>query len=244
MAKTALITGASRGIGAAVAEALCAKGWRTAVCYRQNRALAEELAQRLSAIGPGAAAVRLDVRDSESVRRAFHEAEALLGPVSGLVNNAGIAQCGLFTELAEDDWQALLDINLTGMYRTLKAALPGMIHRKEGAVVNIASMWGQTGGSCEAAYSASKGGVIALTKALAKELGPSGIRVNCVSPGVIDTDMMSPYTDADRAALADETPLCRIGTPEEAAAAVAFLLGDDASFITGQVLCPNGGILM
>lgn len=244
MAKTALITGASRGIGAAVAEALCAKGWRTAVCYRQNRAFAEELAQRLCRIGPGALAVRLDVRDGESVRRAFYETETRLGPVSGLVNNAGVAHSGLFTGLAIEEWQEILDVNLTGMYRTLQAALPGMIRRKEGAVVNIASMWGQTGGSCEAAYSASKGGVIALTKALAKELGPSNIRVNCVSPGVIDTDMMAAYSDADRAALAGETPLCRLGTPEEAAASVAFLLGDDASFITGQVLCPNGGILM
>ena len=158
-----------------------------------------------------------------------------------LVNNAGVAWQGLLTDMTDDDWRTVLDTSLTAAFFTCRAVIPGMVSRRVGHIINISSIWGRVGASCEAAYSAAKAGLIGLTKALAKELGPSGITVNCLCPGVIQTDMLACYTTEDLAALADETPLCRLGTPEDVAAAVCWLANDTAGFITGQVIGVDGG---
>lgn len=238
---TVWITGASRGIGAACAERMAAEGWQVALGWHTAREKAEALAAKLCAAGGSALAVHTDVTDSAGVREAFAAVQAAFGRVDCLVNNAGIARQQLFSDVTEPDWDALFDVDCKGLYRTVQAVLPGMVHRKAGSIVNLSSIWGLAGASCEVPYSAAKGAVISFTKALAKELGPSGIRVNCVAPGVIDTDMMAAFSAEDRAALADETPLGRLGSPAEVAAAVAFLAGPDAAFITGQTLSVDGG---
>ena len=167
-----------------------------------------------------------------------------LGRVDVLVSNAGIAQQKLFTDITPEEWQRMLDVNLTGAFNLCQLALPGMIRRKAGRILTVSSMWGQTGGSCEVHYSAAKAGLIGLTKALAKEEGPSGITVNCVAPGVIDTDMMASFTAEDKAALAEETPVGRLGTAEEVAKLLLYLAGEDAGYITGQVFGVNGGLVI
>ncbi len=240
--RTVWITGGSRGIGAACAERFARAGWQVAIGWHRARASAEALADRLNADAPGAAlAVPTDVTDPSGVRAAFGAVERAFGRVDCLVNNAGIARQQLFGDVTEADWDGMFDVTCKGMYRTVQAVLPGMLHRKQGSIVNISSIWGVVGASCEVPYSAAKGAVISFTQALAKELGPSGIRVNCVAPGVIDTDMMAGFSADDRGALAQETPLGRLGRPEEVAAAVVFLAGADASFITGQTLGVDGG---
>ena len=240
--KTVWITGASRGIGAACARRFAAEGWQVAVGYCTQKEKAEALAAELNAAAPRTAlAVHTDVRDTDCVRAAAAAIQKQFGGIDCLVNNAGIARQQLFTDVTEADWDEMFDISCKGMYRTVQAVLPGMLHQKSGSIVNISSIWGVVGASCEVPYSAAKGAVITFTQALAKELGPSGVRVNCVAPGVIDTDMMAAFTAEDKAALAEETPLCRIGTPEDVAAAVAFLAGGDAAFITGQTLGVDGG---
>lgn len=240
-----LITGASRGIGAATAELCAAQGWDVALNYRANRELAEELADRLAKeYGVKTMAVAADVADAAAVDAMFAAVEQNLGPVDVLVNNAGIAQIGLFTDLDEQEWDRVMDVNCKGVFLCCRRALPSMISAHRGSIVNLSSMWGQVGASCEVAYSAAKAAVIGLTKALAKEVGPSGIRVNCVAPGVIATDMNAALTEADMAQLEEETPLCRIGTAAETAEAILWLAGEKASFVTGQVLAPNGGIVV
>ena len=189
----------------------------------------------------GAAAIRCDVSDPECVREACREAEGTLGHIDALVNNAGIAQQKLLTDVTDEDWRRMLDVNLSGAFYVIRAVLPGMISRKHGSIVNVSSVWGQVGASCEAHYSAAKAGLIGLTRALAKEVGPSGVTVNCVCPGVIQTDMLGGFTSGDLAALAEETPLGRLGTPQEVAAAIVWLCQEDAAFVTGQVLGVGGG---
>ncbi len=228
----ALITGGSRGIGAAAVRAFVREGCAVSFFYEKNEAAAKALAAET-----GAAAVRCDVADTEAVAAAV----ASLPPVDVLVNNAGVSHVGLISEITPEQWDRLFAVNVKGIYNTVRAVLPAMLHRQSGAVVNVSSMWGQAGASCEAAYSATKGAVIALTQALARELGPSGIRVNAVSPGVIDTDMNAQLSGEDRAALADDTPLGRLGRPEEAAEAILYLAR--AEFVTGQNLPVNGGYL-
>lgn len=240
----ALITGGSRGIGAAAARLFAQKGWGVAVGYDKNEARAQELAQELSRLGVPAMAVRADVADEGQVRRMVDNVLEKFCQLDILVCAAGISHGGLISQIDEEQWRRLFAVNVDGVHHCCRSALPHMLGRKSGSIVTVSSMWGQVGASCEAAYSATKGAVIAYTKALAKELGPSNIRVNCVAPGVIDTDMNANLTRSDMAALADETPLGRIGTPEEAAAAIAFLASDEASFITGQVLAPNGGFVI
>ena len=181
---------------------------------------------------------------AEVVSNAFRAAEQALGRVDVLVSNAGIAQQKLFTDITPEEWQRMLDVNLTGAFNLCQLALPGMIRRKAGRILTVSSMWGQTGGSCEVHYSAAKAGLIGLTKALAKEEGPSGITVNCVAPGVIDTDMMASFTAEDKAALAEETPVGRLGTAEEVAKLLLYLAGEDAGYITGQVFGVNGGLVI
>ena len=241
---TVLITGASRGIGAAAARLFAEQGWDVALGYQTKKAEAEAFAAQLAALGVRAMAVGADVADAAQVDAMFAAVEGQLGPVDVLVNNAGIAQIGLFTDLTEEQWDRVMDVNCKGVYLCCRRALPAMIAAHRGSIINLSSMWGQVGASCEVAYSAAKAAVIGLTKALAKEVGPSGIRVNCVAPGVIATDMNAALTAEDIAALAEETPLCRIGTAEEAAQAILWLAGEKSAFVTGQVLAPNGGIVV
>ena len=244
MAKTALITGASRGIGAAVAVAFAREGYNIAVNYNKSDSAAEELCEKLSSIGIQCAALKADVSDSASAAAMVAEAYNRFGFIDVLVNNAGISLIKLFTDTTEQEWRSITDTNLSSVYYCCKAVLPAMIREHKGCIVNIASMWGETGASCEVAYSASKAGVIGLTKALAKELAPSGIRVNAVSPGVIMTDMMNGFSAEELDAIKDEIPLGRFGTPEDAAQAALFLASDRAGYITGQVLSVSGGMVI
>jgi len=242
--RTVLITGASRGIGAAAARLCAARGWRVALGCRTGLARAEELAAALRAGGADAAAFCADVGDAAQVDAMFRQVERTFGPVDTLINNAGIAGQKLFTDLTEQDWDEMFRVDCKGVFLCCRRALPAMIAAHRGSIVNLSSMWGQVGASCEVAYSAAKAAVIGLTKALAKEVGPSGIRVNCVAPGVIDTEMNRALDAAALEELRYETPLERIGTPEEAARAAVWLASDEASFVTGQVLAPNGGFVI
>lgn len=239
--KTVLITGGSRGIGAAAVAAFANAGWQVVLNYCSS----EQAAKELAAHWPGRVlAVRADVRDRAQVENMFRKAEEVFGGVDALISNAGVAQQKLFTDLTAEEWQRMLDIHLTGAFHCCQCALPHMIHQKWGRILTVSSMWGQVGGSCEVAYSAAKAGLIGLTKALAQEEGPSGITVNCVAPGVIETDMMAGFSAEDKQALADETPVGTLGTPEQVADALLFLAGDNASYITGQVLGVNGGLVI
>ena len=239
-----LITGASRGIGAACALAFAREGYDVAINYCRSEEKANQLVTEIKALGARAFAVCADVGDSAQVKEMFEAVRRERGSVVVLVINAGIAHTGLLTDLTDDEWKRLIDTDLSGTFYCCREALKDMILAHSGAIVNIASMWGEVGASCEAAYSAAKAGVIGLTKALAKEVGPSGICINAVSPGVIMTDMMAEYTDDDLAALKEETPLNALGTPGDIADAVVFLASTKAKFITGQVLGVNGGLVI
>ena len=233
--RTVLITGGSRGIGAACVRAFSELGDRVIFLYRENHAAARAVSAET-----GAEAIQCDVSDPEVVQRTF----AALPPVDVLVNNAGISSFSLFQDLTEDDWSRMMETNLGGAFRCTKGVLPAMISRKTGCIINISSMWGQVGAACEVHYSTAKAGLIGMTKALAKEVGPSGIRVNCVAPGVISTEMNAALSADDLKALEDETPLGRMGTPAEIGRVVTWLASDDADFLTGQVISPNGGLII
>ena len=235
-----LISGGDRGIGAAAARAFWQAGYRVAVLYHTHAEAAAALEKEL----PGLLAVQCDVASRASCEVAFHTVEQAVGHVDVLVSNAGIAQQKLFTDITPEEWQHMLDVNLSGAFHLCQLALPDMIRRKAGRILTVSSMWGQTGGSCEVHYSAAKAGLIGLTKALAKEEGPSGITVNCVAPGVIDTDMMAAFTAEDKAALAEETPVGRLGSADEVAQLLVFLAGESAGYITGQVFGVNGGLVI
>ena len=240
--KSVLVTGATGGIGSAAALELARRGWSVALQYRSNREAAVRLEEEICRQGGMARAYGADLTDEAQVDALFSAAEKDFGFLEGLVNNAGVAWKGLFTDMSLSDWRGVMDADLTSVFLCCRRALPPMIRQKRGSIVNVSSMWGQVGASCEAAYSAAKAGVIGLTKALAKEEGPSGIRVNCLAPGVIDTPMNGDLSPEDLAALREETPLERTGTPEEAARAAAFLLEEE--FLTGQVLGVNGGLVI
>ena len=245
MSHRVLITGASQGIGAATARLFAQEGWDVALNYNQSRAEAEALAAELSGLGVKAVPMQADISVPERAERLVREAEAALGPLDAVVCNAGTALVPqLFTDTTVRQWRNLMDIDLDGMFYTLRAAIPGLVRQKRGAIVTVSSMWGVTGGACEAPYSAAKAGVIGLTKALAKELGPSNIRVNCVAPGVIDTSMNDHLSPEELAVLGEEAPLGRIGQPVEVAQAIYFLASERASFITGQVLRVDGGMVI
>ena len=235
MGKTALVTGGAGGIGSAVCRALASDGWHVAVAYHSSGEEAEALAEELDGI-----AVSADLTDPEEVDAMFEQ----VGGVDLLVNNAGVSRYGLLTDMSYRDWRDLFRVNTDAVFLCCKAAIPHMVHVKRGCILNISSMWGQVGGSCEAGYSASKAAVIGLTKALAKELAPSGIRVNCIAPGVIRTRMLDGFTASELEELRLQTPLEQLGTPEDVGQLAAFLASDRARFMTGQVIGLNGGFVI
>lgn len=244
MEKIALVTGSSRGIGRAVARRLAAEGYAVCVNYRVRQDCAETLVAQITANGGRAMAVQADVSDRAQVQEMVRRTEDVFGPVSLLVNNAGVAGQSLFQDVTDEMWHRYFSVNVDGAFHTVQAVLPAMLHEHAGCIINISSMWGLRGASCEVTYSATKGALIALTRSLAAELAPSHIRVNCVAPGVIQTDMLSALPPEVLPQLAQETPLGRLGTPEDIAAAVSFLADEQASFITGQVLTCDGGFIV
>ncbi len=237
--KTVLITGASGGIGAATARLFAQNGYRVALDYFRSKEAAVSLEREL---GKNAFAVKADVSDSAQVKAMFQSVQQRFGGIDVLINNAGIAEFSLFTDISDEQWHRMFAVNVDGCFYCCREALPYMISQKSGAIINVSSIWGVTGSSCEAHYSAAKAAVIGLTKALAKEVGPSGITVNCIAPGVIDTKMNSGLSDEDIAGLLNETPLQKLGTPFEIAKTALFL--SESAFITGQIISPNGGFMI
>ncbi len=238
------ITGASRGIGRATAKKFAREGWQVAIHYHKAEEQARSLMEELRQQGTNALIFQADVADGTQLRAAIAQAEVQMGPIKALINNAGIAQQQLFSDVTEADWDRMFDVTIKSCYHSCQAVLPGMIRRQEGSIVNLSSIWGISGASCEVPYSAAKAAVIGFTKALAQEVGPSHIRVNCVAPGVIRTDMNSNLREEDYAALKDSTPLESIGEPEDIAEAIYFLASDLSRFTTGQILSPNGGFVI
>lgn len=240
--KTAVITGAAKGIGAAIAVAFAKAGYRVVINYNKSEERARALCQILNDTYPTeAVCIKADVSTFEGAKKLISESVTAFGDIDVLVNNAGIAQQKLFTDITDADWQNMINTNLSSVFYLCREAVPFMVSKKSGSIVNISSIWGETGGSCEVHYSAAKAGVIGLTKALAKELAPSGITVNCVCPGVIKTDMLNSFTEEDLKALTEETPVMRLGTPKDVADAV-YYLATNSGFVTGQVLGVNGGM--
>lgn len=242
--KTVLITGAGRGIGAAAARTFAAAGYAVAIHYHRSKDAALSLADELTAAGHTAITVRADVSDPEQVRAMVDNVLDIFCQLDILICNAGVAWTGLLCDMTDRDWENLRGTDLDGVLYCCRAVYRHMVGRKAGRILTVSSMWGRSGASCEAAYSAAKAGVIGLTKALAQELGPSGITVNCVAPGVITTEMNAHLSAHELQALAEETPVGRLGTPEDVAKALLFLASDQSGFITGQVLGVDGGFLL
>lgn len=244
MNKTVLITGASGGIGSACARLFAENGYSVAVHYFKNEQAAQILVDELCGLGCKAIAFSADLSNEAQTEAMIKKAEEQLGVIGVLINNAGVAQQKLFTDTTQADYDFIFGANVKSAVNCSRAVLPAMIRAKQGRIINISSMWGISGASCEVLYSASKAAVIGFTKALAKEVGPSGITVNCIAPGVINTKMNAKLSAEDIAALADETPLCRIGEPIEVAQTALFLAENGASFITGQTISVDGGIIL
>ena len=244
MQQVALVTGASRGIGRAIALELGREGYAVCVNYLQHRQAGEAVAEALRDQGRAAIAIQADVADRQAVEAMVRTAEASLGPVTLLVNNAGISQQGLFQDVDDALWERYFAVNVTGARNAIQAVLPHMLSEKAGCIVNITSIWGLRGASCEVAYACTKAALVGLTRSLALELAPSGIRVNAVAPGCIETDMVRALGEETRAMLVEETPLGRLGTPEDIAHAVAFLASSKAAFFTGQILTADGGFIV
>lgn len=239
MKKTVIITGGSRGIGAAAVKLFSASGYNVAFFYNKSEEAAKKLAKETNSY-----AVKADVSNSAEVERAVKLVNEKYGEVDVLVNNAGISQIKLFTDITDEDWNKMLAVNLTGTFNCTRSVAKQMINRKSGSIINISSMWGIAGASCEVHYSASKAAIIGMTKALAKELGPSGIRVNCIAPGVIDTDMNKELDAETLAELKNSTPLEKIGKPEDIAELMLFLASEKSGFITGQTISADGGFIL
>lgn len=243
MKKVALITGSSRGIGRAEAIKLAHDGYAVCINCVEREDKAQEAVEQLVNGGCEAMWYKADVADAAAVKQMVTEVEKTLGAVTLLVNNAGIAKQCLFQDMTENYWKRIFDVNLNGAFNTIQAVLPHMLHEHSGCIINTSSIWGQHGASCEVAYSATKHAIIGLTRSLAQELAPTNIRVNCVAPGVIDTDMVQVLGTETLDALAEDTPVGRLGRPEDIAAVVSFLASDAASFITGQVITSDGGFI-
>ena len=237
--KTVLITGGSRGIGRELVRSFANNGYSVAFTYKSSESEAEILAREV-----GALAIRADSASESDVIFAVDKALSELGKIDCLVNNAAISSFSLFTDITLEDWNAMVAVNLTGAFLYSRSVIPNMLKRKSGRIINITSMWGLVGSSCEVHYSATKAGLIGMTKALAKELGPSGITVNAIAPGVINTEMNSQLSDEDKTALVNDTPVMRIGEPADVAEAALFLASDKASFITGEVMNVSGGYII
>ena len=239
MKGNALIVGGSRGIGAAMVRLFAESGINVAFTYAQAKKEAERLAEET-----GSVAICADSASSSAIEAAVARVRAALGTVDILINNAAVSEIGLFTDMSEASWERMRRINLDAPLYYTKLILPDMIQKKQGRIINVSSMWGQIGASCEVAYSTTKAALLGFTKALAKEVGPSGITVNAIAPGVILTEMNASLGKEALAALCEETPLCRLGTPEDVARTALFLAGEGGDFITGQVIAPNGGFVM
>ena len=244
MKQVALVTGSSRGIGRAIAAQLAREGYAVCVNYIEQREAAEALVTQLQAEGCQAMAVQADVADRSAVNAMVAEIEAAFGPVTLLVNNAGISRQGLFQDVDDELWDRYFAVNVTGARNTIQAVLPHMLHEKSGCIVNISSIWGLRGASCEVTYAATKAALVGLTRSLALELAPSGIRVNAVAPGCIETDMVRSLGQDTRDMLVDATPMNRLGTPEDIAGVVSFLASPRAAFMTGQIITADGGFIV
>ncbi len=245
MKRTVLITGASGDIGRQCALSFSKLGFNIVIHYYNNEASAVQLQNEINSAGDSfAIALRADLTSSSSVSEMFDIIKKHFGGVDILINNAGISQIKMFCDITEDDWDNMFSVNVKGIYNCCKNAVPYMIDKKCGKIINISSIWGICGASCEVHYSAAKAAVIGFTKALAKELGPSGIQVNCIAPGVIDTKMNAHLDSVSIESLKEETPLCRLGTADDIASCVVFLASEGSDFITGQVISPNGGFVI
>ena len=236
--RNVIVTGGTRGIGAAISREFAEKGDRVFAVYEKNDENAREFAEKTGVI-----VIKADVSDKDGVLSVYNEVRKY-GKTDVLVNNAGMSQIKLFSDITEDDWDRMFDVNTKGAFLMTKAVLPDMINQKSGKIINISSIWGQTGGSCEVHYSASKAALIGFTKALAKELGLSGICVNCIAPGVIKTDMNAHLSAEEASDLEEQIPLNRFGAPEEIAKTALFLASDGADYITGQIFGVNGGMFI
>ena len=243
-AKTVLITGASRGIGKTMAALFAMKGYNVLINYNHSEEAALEVYDRLKAMNLPVALFKADVTKREQVDAMVVYCVYRFGKVDILINNAGISQQKLFTEISGQEWDEMVNVNLKGVFNCSQSVLDHMICRKNGKIINISSIWGMVGASCEVHYSAAKAGVIGLTKALAKELGPSNIQVNCIAPGIIKTDMLDSFSEEELMQLKEATPLMKLGKPEDIAGCALFLASDNADFITGQVISPNGGFVI
>lgn len=241
--KTVLITGASRGIGAEMAAVFCHAGYQVAINYNQSEKQAHELTKKLTASGGQAISVQADIADEAQVKAMINTVTAEFGSIDILINNAGIANQQLFTDTTAEQWHRMMAVHVDGMFHCTQAVLPAMIAKKQGVVLNISSMWGVVGASCEVAYSTAKAAMIGFTKSLAREVGPCNIRVNCIAPGVIQTEMNQNLSPETLDSLCEEVPLCRLGTANEVAKTALFLAEDTASYITGQVLVVDGGMI-
>lgn len=240
---TVLITGGGGGIGGAIAERFAAAGFRVAIHYRANHEAANEVARRCLERGAAVLTVSADIRDREQILRMRDKLEQHGMAPDILVNNAGIAHYGLLSDVTEEEWDRVMDVNLKGMFLCTQAFMPRMIRRRYGRIINVSSIWGITGASCEVVYSTAKGGVNAFTKALAKELAPSGVTVNAVAPGAVDTAMLDRFDEDDRRLIIDDIPAGRLAQPEEIASLVYFLALPESGYLTGQIISPNGGIV-
>lgn len=245
MKGTALITGASRGIGRSIAKVLARDGYNIALNYKENNAAANTVMEEIREIAPDSIhkKYKADVADITEVGDMVQKIHEDMGEIQVLINNAGIANSGLIQDITPSQWNEMFEVNIGGMYHTIHEILPEMISRKKGEIINIASVWGIVGASMETHYSASKGAVIAFTKALAKEVAPSGIRVNAIAPGAIDTDMLRQLPEETVDEVIEETPFARLGSAEDVSEMVSFMVSEKSSFMTGQIISPNGGLV-